>query len=287
MKKLMSTLLALILFGTISTAAVAAEGTENCFSGNIGGILKTALTSCNTSGADKNKTAINLIEQLKSTKSIPNSGSSCAMTNSLLDLFGSKTKEVTPNASIKSPQDFINCIISPDKCPIKTTVPAKEPLIPQESHKPQEPQTPSKPQESQDPQKPQESDGKNTALSRFEKEVVSLVNAERAKHGLSPLSANQKLSEAAKAKSQDMKDKNYFSHTSPTYGSPFDMIKSFGISYNYAGENIAKGQQTPQAVMNAWMNSEGHRKNILNPNYKQIGVGYVSAGNYWTQMFIG
>ena len=84
-----------------------------------------------------------------------------------------------------------------------------------------------------------------------------------------------------------MKDNNYFSHTSPTYGSPFEMMKKFGISYKTAGENIAQGQITPQAVVNGWMNSSGHRANILNASYNRIGVGYVAEGNYWTQMFIG
>ncbi|MFC9275224.1 CAP domain-containing protein, partial [Bacillus spizizenii] len=87
--------------------------------------------------------------------------------------------------------------------------------------------------------------------------------------------------------SRDMKDKNYFDHQSPTYGSPFDMMKSFGISYKTAGENIAKGQKTPEEVVKAWMNSEGHRKNILNPNFTHIGVGYVESGSIWTQQFIG
>ena len=80
---------------------------------------------------------------------------------------------------------------------------------------------------------------------------------------------------------------HYFSHTSPTYGSPFQMMKAFGLSYRTAGENIAYGQRTPQEVVNAWMNSSGHRANILNSSYTQIGVGYVANGNYWTQMFIG
>ena len=98
---------------------------------------------------------------------------------------------------------------------------------------------------------------------------------------------NWELSRVARYKSQDMKDKGYFSHTSPTYGSPFDMMKKFGITYRTAGENIAKGQRTPQAVVNAWMNSSGHRANILNSSFTQIGVGYVADGNYWTQMFTG
>ena len=83
-----------------------------------------------------------------------------------------------------------------------------------------------------------------------------------------------------------MKDNNYFSHTSPTYGSPFNMMKNFGINYKTAAENIARGQKTPEAVVNSWMNSSGHRANILNPGYTKIGVGYEKTGNYWTQMFI-
>jgi uncharacterized protein YkwD len=84
-----------------------------------------------------------------------------------------------------------------------------------------------------------------------------------------------------------MRDNKYFSHTSPTYGSPFRMMKSFGITYRSAGENIARGQATPQAVVNAWMNSSGHRANILNSSFTHIGVGYAENGRYWTQMFIG
>ena len=82
-------------------------------------------------------------------------------------------------------------------------------------------------------------------------------------------------------------DNRYFAHNSPTYGTPFQMMKAFGLSYRTAGENIARGYATPQAVVNGWMNSSGHRANILNAGYTQIGVGYVAQGNYWTQMFIG
>ncbi len=121
----------------------------------------------------------------------------------------------------------------------------------------------------------------------YEKEVVRLVNEERSKRGLAALTYDWQLSRVARYKSQDMKDKGYFSHTSPTYGSPFQMMKSFGISYKSAGENIAKGQATPAAVVNAWMNSSGHRANILSTSFTHIGVGYVDGGNYWTQMFIG
>ena len=121
----------------------------------------------------------------------------------------------------------------------------------------------------------------------FESEVVRLVNEIRVKNGLKELTHDWELSRVARYKSQDMKDNNYFSHTSPVYGSPFNMMKNFGISYRTAAENIAKGQTSPQAVVNAWMNSSGHRKNILNSSFTKIGVGYVKSGNYWTQMFVG
>ena len=127
----------------------------------------------------------------------------------------------------------------------------------------------------------------DSSVRSFEQEVIRLVNEQRVKNGLNPLTENWELSRVARYKSQDMVDNRYFSHTSPTYGSPFQMIRAFGISFRQAGENIAYGQRTPQAVVNAWMNSSGHRANILNASYTQIGVGYMAAGNYWTQMFIG
>lgn len=121
----------------------------------------------------------------------------------------------------------------------------------------------------------------------YENEVIRLVNEIRVENGLNKLETDWQLSRVARYKSQDMKDNKYFSHTSPIYGSPFEMIKNFGISFRSAGENIAKGYSTPQAVVNGWMNSSGHRANILNSSYTRIGVGYVSEGKYWTQMFIG
>ena len=121
----------------------------------------------------------------------------------------------------------------------------------------------------------------------YENEVIRLVNEIRAENGLKPLTANWELSRIARYKSEDMSDNKYFSHTSPTYGTPFQMIKAFGLSYRSAGENIAYGYGTPAAVVNGWMNSSGHRANILNASYTQIGVGYCANGNYWTQMFIG
>ncbi|MEH7072920.1 CAP domain-containing protein [Neobacillus drentensis] len=126
-----------------------------------------------------------------------------------------------------------------------------------------------------------------STVSAYEQKLVDLTNQERAKNGLPALKVDTTLSKMAHEKSRDMSVNGYFSHTSPTYGSPFDMMKKYGISYRYAGENIAMGQRTPEEVVKAWMNSEGHRKNILSPNYNYIGVGYVAQGNYWTQEFIG
>lgn len=126
----------------------------------------------------------------------------------------------------------------------------------------------------------------DSTVTNYEQEVIRLVNEIRTRNGLKALTYDWELSRVARYKSQDMKDNNYFAHNSPVYGTPFQMIKSFGISYKSAGENIAKGYATPQTVVNGWMNSSGHRANILNANYTRIGVGYVAGGNYWTQMFI-
>ena len=127
----------------------------------------------------------------------------------------------------------------------------------------------------------------DASVLSFEKEVVRLVNEIRKQYGLRELTYDWQLSRVARIKSEDMRDNKYFSHTSPTYGSPFQMMKSFGITYRSAGENIARGQATPQAVVTAGMNSSGHRANILNSSFTHIGVGYAENGRYWTQMFIG
>jgi uncharacterized YkwD family protein len=123
------------------------------------------------------------------------------------------------------------------------------------------------------------------AKSSFVQQVVTLVNKNRANAGLKPLKVSTKLAAMAKAKAIDMFSNDYFDHNSPKYGSPFDMMKSYGISYGYAGENIAKGQRTPQEVMTAWMNSQGHRENIMNAHYTTIGVAYYKGE--WVQEFIG
>lgn len=123
-------------------------------------------------------------------------------------------------------------------------------------------------------------------IKEYEQEVIRLVNAERTKQGLKELKYDWELARVARYKSEDMRDNNYFSHNSPIYGSPFDMIKNFGINYKAAGENIAKGQSTPEQVVKAWMNSSGHRANILSTKFTHIGVGYAKNGHIWTQQFI-
>lgn len=126
-------------------------------------------------------------------------------------------------------------------------------------------------------------------LTPNEQEFVRLLNAERSKHGLNPLKVDLQLSEVARFKSQDMIDNDYFSHYSPTYGSPFEMLKNFGIKYIYAGENLA-GNQAVKAAHESLMDSKGHKENILNPNFTHIGVGVKEEskmGKIFTQVFVG
>ncbi len=123
---------------------------------------------------------------------------------------------------------------------------------------------------------------------KYEEKVLNLVNAERAKNNLFPLKLNTELSDMARLKCQEMRDLDYFSHISPVYGTPFEMLKNFSINYKAAGENIGKGQKTPEAVFAAWMNSDTHRGNILSPSFTEVGIGFAQSDNmtYWTQTFI-
>lgn len=125
-----------------------------------------------------------------------------------------------------------------------------------------------------------------STVSAIEQAVVDETNKARATYGLKPLQIDTALMGAAREKSIDMQKNNYFSHTSPTFGSPFDRLKALNIQYRTAGENIAKGQRSASEVVTAWMNSEGHRANILNESYTHIGVGFVQDGYIWTQQFI-
>lgn len=131
--------------------------------------------------------------------------------------------------------------------------------------------------------------GAQADVSAEEQKMLELVNKARADAGIGPLQFDAELQKVARIKAKDMVDKNYFSHQSPTYGSPFDMMRQFGITFKTAGENIA-GNQTVEGAFNAWMNSPGHRKNILNGNFNYTGIGIVPSPTYgkiFVQMFIG
>lgn len=126
-------------------------------------------------------------------------------------------------------------------------------------------------------------------LTADEQETFNLINQQRQNQGLSALKVDAELQRVARIKAQDMVDNNYFSHNSPIYGSPFDMLKSFKVSYKTAAENIA-GNSNNSAAVNAWMNSPGHKANILNGSYQYTGIGVVSSPTYgkiYVQMFIG
>lgn len=148
----------------------------------------------------------------------------------------------------------------------------------------QKPATPTTPATPSTPSTP--STSPTASISSIEQQVLTLTNQERAKAGLKPLAADTALMASARAKSADMSNNNYFSHNSPTLGSPFDQMKARGITYRAAAENIAMGQRSAAEVVQGWMESPGHRENIMNGNYTHIGIGYVANGNYWTQQFI-
>ncbi len=166
-------------------------------------------------------------------------------------------------------------------------LPAKTPVLEPAPNEPSKP-APTPPEEEKKPQNPAPAPTQ-ASLSAMEREMLSLVNGERTKAGLSTLTADSTLSKVARIKSQDMLDKNYFDHNSPTYGTPFEMMKGFGISYSTAGENIALNSSVEKAHI-ALMNSPGHKANILNSSFTHIGLGIVQKANgslYITQMFIG
>ena len=191
-----------------------------------------------------------------------------------------------PQASLAKIKEMVAVPGTP-ATPVAVPAPAK-PVAPEAVPTPAKPAAPVTAPTPAKPATPEASPATSN-MGAYEQQVVDLVNKERAAVGLPALKVNTKLAAVAEKKAEDLRDKNYFAHQSPTYGSPFDMMKQFGISYTSAGENIAKGQKTPAAVMDGWMNSQGHKDNILNANYTEIGVGYVTDSNgttYWVQHFI-
>jgi uncharacterized YkwD family protein len=160
-------------------------------------------------------------------------------------------------------------------------------LVPQMSATPATPTVPTTPITPTVPVTPS-TPSPGTGNASLEAQVVELVNRERESRGLDPLAMSETLTSIARTKSEDMVANNYFSHNSPTYGSPFDMLRQFGVSYSTAGENIASGQTTVASVMDTWMNSPGHAANILNDAYTEIGVGVANNNGrpIWTQIFL-
>jgi uncharacterized protein YkwD len=145
----------------------------------------------------------------------------------------------------------------------------------------------SEPEESNAPAK-KSSNASTSGATAFASQVIKLTNSERSKAGCKALKSNSLLKSAAQKHSVDMAKKDYFSHTGKDGRSPFDRMTDAGYSFSAAAENIAAGQRTPADVVEGWMNSAGHKKNILNCTYTEIGVGYAkggSYGTYWTQDF--
>lgn len=184
-------------------------------------------------------------------------------------------------------KDLLNKKLNKNKETTVETPETKDPAVtqPKDEDKPTVPdRTPAEDTDTKDTN----TENNNTAVSSYEQKVVELVNVERQNAGLPALKLDASISNIARMKSKDMADNNYFAHQSPTYGSAGDMLTKFGIKWSAWGENIASGQKTPEAVVTAWMNSPGHKANILSSNYSKIGVGYVTNSNgtsYWTQMF--
>lgn len=171
----------------------------------------------------------------------------------------------------------------------------------QQPELPDTPTTPSEPTEPTEPNQPSDTtpdngnsngstntdNDNNSSIENlsYVEQVVALVNEERAKEGLNPVTLDAEISAAAQVRAHEAAQS--FSHTRPNGTSCFTALKEAGISYKGAGENIAYGQATPAAVMNDWMNSSGHRANIMNAKYTKIGVGYTVVGGvaYWSQFF--
>lgn len=197
----------------------------------------------------------------------PNKNSTYDVVGPVADWFAVKS----PNNQIGFiPKSQCKPIIAEDKTP--TPTPSTSGTAPQGATTPKTPNTPTN----------------STSLSAEEQQMIKLVNAARAQNNLPALQVDMQVTNVARVKAQDMIDNNYFSHNSPKYGNPFDMMKSFGVKFIHAGENIA-GNQSVQAAHNALMNSPGHRQNILSPDYTHIGIGIRKGGPYgsmFSQMFV-
>lgn len=179
----------------------------------------------------------------------------------------------------------------PDETPEEIPEEEETPELPEEHPEETPDNTPQLPEDSRPDETPDNGtdqspeDNTGSMQGDFASQVAALVNAERAKYGLSALTVDTRVQQAALVRAKETAQS--FSHTRPNGSSFSTALTEAGVSYRTAGENIAYGQTTPQQVMNAWMNSSGHRANILNANYTTIGVGYtvINGTAYWAQLF--
>lgn len=179
-------------------------------------------------------------------------------------------------------------------CGLIPTLPEKpvvqQPSLPQKPETPQEPQKPEIPQQPQTPEDTVLPDGENVESTPLQKSEISvlleLVNEAREKSGMKALTYDTALEKCAAVRASEIKV--LFSHTRPNGLSCFTVLDENGYDYSHAGENIAYGQKDAHEVFNAWMNSQGHRENILSPSYTKIGMGLNDGGTlYWSQFFAG
>jgi uncharacterized YkwD family protein len=188
-------------------------------------------------------------------------------------------QSVDPSQLNKEVENIINNLLAQLKGPVPEQ--AKQHDGGTQNKQPAQPLKYEEPSKGQDPSP---ATNNQAGLTAEEQKMVQLVNQERQKQGLAPLKVNQELVKVARAKAQDMINNGYFSHHSPTYGSPAEMLNKFGVKYRYMGENLA-GNSSVERAHQALMNSDGHRANILNGNFGQVGIGIVDGGPYG-KMFV-
>lgn len=266
MKKMVTLCLAAALATSLSATAYAAAAPCSAWTINKCAVVRQ---NCQNNGAAQDALRQLLLQQLE--KCLP--GCSQLVLPTLPEIPADKPNTEAPadKPSIELPADK-PCTETPADKPC-TELPADKPGTEKPADKPDVEQP-------GDDQAVTDAEG----VSAYAAKVVDLVNAERAKAGLSALTLDLDASRAAQVRAAEIRSS--FSHTRPGGKSCFTALQEAGVSYRSAGENIAAGQRTPEEVMTAWMNSEGHRKNILSSQFKAIGVGYLEGG-YWTQFFIG
>lgn len=285
-----------LLITALSVVPAFAATKDDCNGIDLNKILSSSKITQNGKGASE--ICDSLINDLLKSNGLPCNESSEKVLSENLKIWSSKNTKMSTDDIVKLINEQFNKTNQGNKQPEVKLPETKNPGTekPVDKQPDKKPGT-DKPGDKQPDKKPgtekpeTPNNGNNngsSSVSSYERQVFDLVNAERAKAGLAPLKLDSSISNVARAKSKDMATNNYFSHTSPTYGNAGSMLKQFGISYTAYGENIASGQKTPQQVVTAWMNSQGHRENILSSTFTKIGVGYATNSKgvaYWTQMF--